>query len=1319
MSGPAQLLVSNTRTDPILDNLIDEFAKKLQTGEPVDLETFVREHPERAEELRRLLPAMQVLAELGRSALEGSVAETSSRSALDPVLGELGDFRIVREVGRGGMGIVYEAVQISLGRRVALKVLPLAAALDAKQLQRFKNEAQAAAGLHHSNIVPVFAVGSARGVHFYAMQFIDGQTLAALIHEQRQRSDPSAGPAAASTPRPGAALSTEPSHRDPAFLRTVANLGVQAAEALEYAHQLGVVHRDIKPANLLVDGRGNLWVTDFGLAHFQCQSGLTLSGDLLGTLRYMSPEQAHTRPSPVDHRTDIYSLGATLYELLTMRPPIPGHERQELLARLPFEEPVPPRRLNRAVPADLETIVLKALAKEPAERYGSAQEMADDLRRFLEGRPIQARRPTMTQRVVKWGRRHGRLVAGLAGMMFITMVAAVLSTILIWQEKSLREEAYEAEARQRREAEAKWQYARQAVDQMYLEADELMVHGVQQERLQQFLHKALNFYEEFARDKSAQPQAQLAASQAYHRVGEIQDKLGQYSKSEKAYQQAIALLERLDPAIVGKAEYQFALALNHKGLFKLACTTSRLRDAETALRQALALLTRLADTLPQSSEYRIHLIECHCCLAELHYVAGRHREVGQAFHHTLGLLKQLPADFSKVPVHALSARVYDSLGHWLWCKGQRQEAETAYGHARDCLEPLLTLCPTALQYRLKLASVYSKLGHLLAVAGKFPEAIKACQQAIAFQEKLAREFPAAPHHRGDLAAYYNQLGVVFCRAGQLAQAEAAYGQAITLLKQLTADFPAAPNHRMQLAASQGNLANVYRASSRPKEAESAYRQALVLDTQLTRDFPDRPDYRHGLGRGYHSLGRLLGSTGRFPEAEQVLRQALTVYAKLAADFPYLPVDPKRDAPVQRKPATDLSFPGQPRLPEPVDPWTTDLLMRLETAPALPTDYRLQLAGCHNDLGILLTAMRRFPEAEKEYRQARDLFEKLAAAFPDFPDYRYHLVVCSRNLARALSGDHRHKEKAQILGRALTLQDKLVSDLPEEPLCRAQWVATLVDLALTLREQGKLSDAQRLLEKTVPRHLALKVIPPHSDARLSLRKRYFQLARVCVQLGRHREAAQAASEIGRLSADHWKGLYQAADVLAWCIPLAHKDAALSPVQRKDRMGTYVKQAQALVREARKRGKDDPACQNALAWLLANCPAAALRDTKQALALAKKAVQSEPQRANYWTTLGTAHYRAGAWQAAVTALEKSLDLEDQGNSYDWFFLAMAHWQLGNKEEAHRFYDLAVQTMAKTQPNNKELRLFCAEAADLLGLPPPVSAGQVEPSDPPQAP
>jgi serine/threonine protein kinase len=387
--------------------------------------------------------------------------------------GPLGDFRIVREVGRGGMGVVYEAEQISLGRRVALKVLPFASTLDSRQLQRFKNEAQAAAHLHHTNIVPVFATGCERGVHYYAMQFIDGHTLASVIadlrvqSQQAQRPTGERGTAAAEAraapveeqaaqeppvvdswatvaglvgeplvslaPSPThaiAGITTQPSTKDARFFKCVATLGIQAAEALEHAHDLGVIHRDIKPANLLIDApltshhSPRLWVTDFGLAHCQNQVGLTMTGDLMGTLRYMSPEQALAKRIPIDHRTDIYSLGATLYELLTLKPVFSGKDRQELLRQIAFEEPKPPRQHNRAIPSEVETIVLKALEKNPADRYATAQELADDLERFLKNVPIRARRPRLVQRLRKWARRHRGSVTTAVILGFVVVFVA-------------------------------------------------------------------------------------------------------------------------------------------------------------------------------------------------------------------------------------------------------------------------------------------------------------------------------------------------------------------------------------------------------------------------------------------------------------------------------------------------------------------------------------------------------------------------------------------------------------------------------------------------------------------------------------------------------------------------------------------------------------------------------------------------------------------------------------------------------------------------------------------------------------------------------
>src|SRR5579884_776302 len=388
-----------------LQDIVADFLHRLETGTIEDRGELLTRHPEFAAELAEFFAVRDRIDEVAGPLRPGLMAQAEAPAAWSATAEAtgvaapgrcLGDFRIVREVGRGGMGVVYEAEQLSIGRRVALKLLPFASSLDPRQLQRFRNEARAAGQLHHSHIVPVYWVGCEQGVHFYAMQFIDGQSLAAVIRElQRQvqarpgqpgepptasaalaqelasgrwAPEPkrdSGAPSAGLAQKPGSGLSREGSGRSQAYVRAVAQLGVQAAQALDHAHQVGVVHRDIKPANLLLDNRGQLWITDFGLARFHSEANLTQTGDLLGTLRYMSPEQALAKRAVIDHRTDIYSLGATLYELLTLQPVLDGHDREELLRQIAFEEPRPLRQRDKAIPVELDTIVRKAVEKSP------------------------------------------------------------------------------------------------------------------------------------------------------------------------------------------------------------------------------------------------------------------------------------------------------------------------------------------------------------------------------------------------------------------------------------------------------------------------------------------------------------------------------------------------------------------------------------------------------------------------------------------------------------------------------------------------------------------------------------------------------------------------------------------------------------------------------------------------------------------------------------------------------------------------------------------------------------------------------------------
>ena len=322
----------------LLDEILDDIANSMIAGESVDIDAYIKKHPSHEKLIRQALPGLQAMLELGLVTEDG---EKGAGSDILAKRGTLGDFRIIGELGRGGMGVVYEAEQLSLERIVAIKVLPFAGMLNTNHLKRFQHEARAAATLHHPNIVPVYFVGHDRGVHYYAMQFIDGMSLAdvaaqiqdrsgsgpnAALHRESTPDDTSNGQhddqacmAADTDTGPVASLSTQHNRRRQEYFRSVTRLFLQATDALEYAHREGVIHRDIKPSNLLLDSTGKLWVTDFGLARIQKSEHLTATGEVVGTLRYMSAEQLDAH-GMVDQRTDVYSLGLTLYELLVGRP---------------------------------------------------------------------------------------------------------------------------------------------------------------------------------------------------------------------------------------------------------------------------------------------------------------------------------------------------------------------------------------------------------------------------------------------------------------------------------------------------------------------------------------------------------------------------------------------------------------------------------------------------------------------------------------------------------------------------------------------------------------------------------------------------------------------------------------------------------------------------------------------------------------------------------------------------------------------------------------------------------------------------------------
>ena len=616
-------MITNTdRLEPLseqqkdrLAGVLDEYLGQLEQGVAPDDDALFRQYPDLAGSLRHYLSSVNLLhqASVGHS-------EHRPKTNLGDGDNRLGDYQLLREIGRGGMGIVFEARQISLDRPVAVKILPFAAALNAKQIARFQNEARAAAQLHHSNIVPVYAVGNDRGTYFYSMQLIPGVSLEQVIgdlksnHEQslhtirpraaghskpgalagRLRDFPSsskgnddpasaewaAGKATASTRRQAA---TRESINHPNHVRRVVELGLQAADALHFAHEQGIVHRDIKPSNLLVDSTGQLWVTDFGLA--QCASfvNLTGSGDLLGTLRYMSPEQAAGRTQCIDHRTDIYSLCATLSEVLTLQPLIDGADRPEMLRQLESDRRPSLRGVNPAIMPDLENILLKGMSHDREDRYATAEDLAADLRRYLEGRTPLARRPTLFDKAERLIRRRAKTVAVAIGLLMAGLVGlACLSSWMAAKNRAIAQANARSLAHLETANEVLDRFGAQLINQL----DEFPGTEALQRKV---LNESLGWLQSFTVYSEHLPELQAERGRVLLKLAGLQEMAGLHQQALKSYGQAETLLtQRLDAGRFATSSEDLLTTYNNA-----ACLLVRLgqhADAELRLTRAIDLL---------------------------------------------------------------------------------------------------------------------------------------------------------------------------------------------------------------------------------------------------------------------------------------------------------------------------------------------------------------------------------------------------------------------------------------------------------------------------------------------------------------------------------------------------------------------------------------------------------------------------------------------------------------------------------------------------------------------------------------------------------
>jgi probable HAF family extracellular repeat protein len=1298
-----------TSANAELTNLLEEYAARLQAGEPLDAEAFAAAHPEHAEVLRKLLPTMRVLAEMGSS------PGASDGAGHDPHTGTLGDFRIVREVGRGGMGVVYEAEQISLGRRVALKVLPFAATMDPRHLQRFHNEARAAACLHHPHIVPVHFVGCERSVHFYAMQLIDGRSLAAFLADLRKAAQPAAeaesgdeqrttlyAPAAVSTVRL-AAVSTERTARGREYYRRVAELGVQAAQALDYAHERGVIHRDVKPANLLLDGHGDLWITDFGLAHLQnAEASLTMSGDLVGTLRYMSPEQALAQRVVIDHRTDVYSLGATLYELLTLEPAFNGRDRQELLRQIAFEEPLAPRRLERSIPAELETIVLKAVEKNPADRYATAQELADDLERWLKDEPIRARRPTLLQWGRKWARRHRSVVASLAVGLVTLLVVGVVAAFgyqrrLAGTDRGVtaalvQAETYLSEGDSQIEQPERWQATTRLALAAVQKAEELLAAGTATAALARRVEEV-----------RAAVDAAVAGSGLRVEVDRIRleqaavkdDRFDKaraaplYAKAAADYGIDLAEPEVAAARVRGSRLRDVLLAALHdwaritqdagerrqlEAVLRAAepKDTFRLRWLAAARRGDKAALVKLA-LEPQVQQLPIADIaqlgrDLHdvkeWAAAERLLRPAQARKPGDFWlNHNLGLVltAQGPSGaaeavgFLRVALaqRSDSPGVYLNLGVALSEKGDKDGAILCY--------------QAALKIDPNYAMAHRNLGNALSAKGLLEHAIAAYRKALAIQkdyveahhglgnalsdngqlDEAIAEFKKITAINKDDAKAYCNLGNALLRKGQLDAAIAACQKAIELQPRLVeaysilgcalcekGDVPRAIDACKKAIALQPDFYEAYRnlgaaltAKGDLTEAVAAYRKAIAIKK-------DDASAYNGLGIALRRQGRLNEAIAAYREAIAINRAATGIKQEYAEAHYNL--------------GNALRQQGKPN----------EAIAAYQEAIRLKPDF----AQAHNGLGVVLC------DHKHDYDGAIAAFDEAICLKPDDPLYRCNLGNALHNKGRLAEAIAAYREAIRLkqndvhahngLGNALLAKgqvEEAIAAYREAIRLKPDYAEAHNNLGIALERKGEVEEAIAAYREAI--RLKKDYLEAHHNLGLALAAK----GQLDEAIAEFREAIRlnkdyALAHNGLGTALYAKGqveeaiaAYHEAIRIQKNYPDAHHNLGLA-LGAKGK----VEEAIACFRKAIEIDPKHAYAHKGLAWLLATCSDAKLRDPDQAVKLAKKAVQLAPKMGDCWYTLGVAHYRAGDWKAAIAALNESVKLGKGGDAYDFFSL-----------------------------------------------------------------
>ncbi len=884
--------------DDTLEALADEFAERLRRGESPTIAQYADSHPELADEIRELFPSIQMMEQLASRREQQRLASKLHPQTYSPDIERLGDYRIVRRIGQGGMGIVYEAVHESLNRRVAVKVLLPQLAASPQQVARFVREAQAAARLHHTNIVPVFGVGEDHGYHYYVMQLIAGEGL----------------------DRPYARKTcAECGDHD---WQAVARIGVQAAEALAYAHAQGTLHRDIKPANLLLDTSGVVWVADFGLAKVLDDVTLSHSGSIVGTLRYMAPEQLNGQ---AEARSDIYSLGLTLYELLAGRPAFEDAAPSSLIRKIMQGEAIPLGQILPRVPRDLETIVAKATSRDVADRYASAAEFAEDLRRFLEDRPIHARRVTVAEHTWRWARRNPLLAVLSASSLALLLAVAMLSTISYVQVRRAYDQVDQAlgqarrsesnavaaarQAEQERQrtqeeyerADANLTVALAALDQISdklasrplpqsirLDTDEvssLQAIGGLSDADAEIVQSLLQFYDQFAAKNADGSVVDFATARVHGRIGEIRTRLGQYEQAISAFRQAldiVAELRSVQPAdmvlvrfeaqthnaqgtaLLKSGDFQRAIESHRQAQQLLAAETTPWTDPwdlryEKALTLEALVLTRSAEFLDQQNRRGLRR-------------PGRDApriappEIQAEFQQAIQLLEGLLRDAPENTDFLLAlARCHRSVLPAAWAGADQQAAATAKQQAVGILERLTAQQPDDLMIQFELADTLAMTAQADLREPLLDSDVAVLERSLQLATDLHKKCPTALEYAILQANVHQRLGLHFLAIRQWSEAQDQLTRAAGVLEVVVASSPANPLLQTTLARVRWEL------------ADSLQRQGSLLTARdlLEKAIAQYDEFRNSEPGRRASIGLLVGLYRELARVQEQLGERLS------------------------------------------------------------------------------------------------------------------------------------------------------------------------------------------------------------------------------------------------------------------------------------------------------------------------------------------------------------------------------------------------------------------------------------------------------------